>query len=76
MQRILLLTRSIIEAMAGFFLLLVVPFLGIDLLHSGAPMAKMLEGFAVLCVFFLAGLLLFRDAIQIRLRLKAKPVSE
>ena len=74
-MRVAFYLRSIFEAMAGFFLLLIVPFLGIDLLHSGAPTPKLLEGFAVLCVLFLLGLLLFRDAVRIRLRLKAEKAN-
>jgi len=73
MRRFLLTLRSILEATAGFFLLLIVPFLGIDLLHSGASTLVSLLGFLILCILFLLGLLLFRDAVQIRLRLKAKP---
>jgi hypothetical protein len=67
--------RSVFEAMAAFFLLLIVPFFGIDLAHSHAPTTSLLVGFLLLCVLFLLGLLLFRDAVQIRLRLKneAKP---
>jgi ABC-type transport system involved in cytochrome c biogenesis permease subunit len=65
----------IFEAMAAFFLLLIVPFYGIDLAHSHAPKTSLLEGFLLLALLFLLGLLLFRDAVQLRLRLKneAKP---
>jgi hypothetical protein len=60
----------IFEAMAGFLILLFVPFMGISLLHSGAPTSSLLGGFLVLCIVFVLGLLLFRDAVVLRIRLK------
>ncbi len=72
MPRFLWTVRWICEGAAGFWILLIVPFLGIDLLHSQAPIGYALLGFLVLCIMFLIGLLLFRDAVRIRLRLKAE----
>ncbi len=72
MPRLLLTLRMIFEALAGFLILLFVPFIGIGLLHSGAPTARLLIGFLVLCIVFLLGAFLFRDAVLLRMRLKNK----
>jgi hypothetical protein len=72
MRRFLLTIRWLLEGTAAFFVLLIVPFIGVDLAHSGAGIPVVLVGFLILCVLFLLGLLLFRDAIQIRLRLQKK----
>jgi TRAP-type C4-dicarboxylate transport system permease small subunit len=70
MTRFWLYARSIVEALAAFFLLLIVPFFGIDLAHSHAPTTSLLLGFLLIAILFLLGLLLFRDAVQLRLRLQ------
>ncbi len=61
----------IFEGAAGVVILLILPFTAIDLLHSGAPTKVALIGWLLICVLFLLGIMLFRDAVVLRMRLKA-----
>ena len=70
-MRFVLYLRMIFEGVAGVFILLILPFTAIDLLHSGAPTKVVLIGWLMISVLFLLGILLFRDAVVLRMRLKA-----
>jgi len=72
MLRFLLYLRMIFEGMAAFVLLLILPFSAIDLLHSGGSTSFVLIGWLLLSILFLLGIVLFRDAVVLRMRLKAR----
>ena len=44
----------------------------IDLLHSGGSTSFVLIGWLLLSILFLLGIVLFRDAVVLRMRLKAR----
>jgi hypothetical protein len=70
MKRMLMGIRFLLESTAGLFLLLVTPFVAVDLFHGSLSLAWLLGGFLVACVGFVAGLLLFWDAVRVRMRMK------
>jgi len=70
-MRFLLYLRMIMEGTAGFIILLVLPFSAIGLLHSGASTSFILIGWLLLAILFFLGIVLFRDAVILRMRLKA-----
>jgi hypothetical protein len=72
MVRVFLYLRMIFEGAAGFIILLTIPFSAIDLLHDGGPTRFLLINWLLLCILFLLGIVLFRDSIILRFRLKAR----
>jgi hypothetical protein len=72
MLQFLLYLRILFEGMAGFLILLCLPFVAIGLLHSGAGMGFVLVGWLLLTIVFLLGILLFRDAVILRMRQKSR----
>jgi hypothetical protein len=75
MKRIFLGLRIIVEGIIGFWLLIFLPFLAVDIIRGRSPAAYMLAALLVVCLLFLLGLLLFRDAVRLRIRQKKTPIS-
>ena len=75
MKRLFLYLRAIVEGTIGFWLLILLPFLAVDLIRSRAAPGPLLIGLVGVCLLFMLGILLFRDAIRLHLRLKAPPIS-
>jgi hypothetical protein len=70
MKRIFLYLRAIVEGTIGFWLLILLPFLAVDLIRGRSPAAFLLISLLAVCLLFIAAILVFRDAIRLWLRLK------
>jgi hypothetical protein len=70
MERIVLRFRVVVEGILGFNILLFLPFFAIGLLQSRAPTRFLLGALLGCCILFLLGILLFRDAVILAMRLK------
>jgi hypothetical protein len=75
MKRIFLYLRAIIEGTIGFWLLILLPFLSVDMIRGRGTTAVLLVGLLAVCLLFIAAILLFRDAVRLWLRLKIPTVS-
>jgi len=70
MKRLLLYLRAIVEGTIGFWLLILLPFLAVDMIRGRAPVATLLIGLLAVSLVFMAAILLFRDAVRLWMRLK------
>ena len=75
MKRLFLYLRAIVEGMIGFWLLILLPFLAVDMIRGRAALAALLIGLLAVCLLFMAAILLFRDAVRLWMRLKIPTAS-
>ena len=75
MKRIFLYLRAFVEGMIGFWLLVLLPFLVVDMIRGRAPTPFLLVSLLAVCLLFMAAILIFRDAVRLWLRLKLPTAS-
>ena len=75
MKRLFLYLRAIVEGTIGFWLLILLPFLAVDLIRGRSPTTFLLIGLLGVCLLFMLAILLFRDAIRLWIRLKIPTTS-
>jgi len=75
MKRLFLYLRAIVEGMIGFWLLILLPFLAIDIIRGRTPTGFLLVSLLAVCLLFMAAILIFRDAVRLWLRLKLPTAS-
>jgi threonine/homoserine/homoserine lactone efflux protein len=75
MKRILLYLRAIVEGTIAFWLLILLPFLAVDMIRGRAPITVLLVSLLAICLLFMAAILLFRDAVRLWIRLKIPTTS-
>jgi hypothetical protein len=74
-MRFLIYLRILFEGTAGVLILLIVPFSAIDLLHTGGSTKFVLVAWLLISILFLLGILLFRDAMILRMRQKSDAIK-
>ena len=70
MNRLFIALRIAFEGILGFAILLLLPFVAIQILHSGGSVSHLLFAFFIATIVFVLGIILCRDAFILRLRLQ------